>query len=329
MNKTRVILAASGGAIALAVLVMAFFAWCAFSDKTAAFQGDEENDGLETVVGQISSLTSKKPFPSPANAKQIEANRSAVEAWYAAVRQDAARGDWAPVGADTPAQFKELVGQDAKRLMATTNATGEAIIKPDFGFGPFKEYLGDKMPAKSELPRLQRQWHDLMSLTELLVGRGIVRLSDFQVVGQKPESASEPKAKKRGAKPAGADESSDKPSVETYKFAFACRPAAFVGIVRDLSFQERFTVVENFTFAHERDAIAEHLGGDEKKDAAASAGGRRARRRAAAAAEPKEEKARSSTAFDPAADSTLNVELTVSVHDFRSLEDDGKKEESK
>lgn len=324
MNKTRIILAVSGGVIGLAVLVAAFFTWSAFSDKTAAFEGDEESDGLETVVGQLSGLMSKKPFPSPENARQIEANRQALEDWYAAVRQRAACGDWRPVDAGTPAQFKELVGQEAKRMLAATNAAGTAVLAADFGFGPFKDYLGDKMPTKDELGRLQRQWHDLTSLVRLLVDGGVLRLSDLQVVEQKKQEAApaqDGRAKNR--KKAVSDEAGDAPSVETYKLSFSCPPAAFVGIVRELSFQDRFSVVEDFTFAHARDAIEEALKVDEKKETAA--GGRRARRRAAVAtSEPKDEKPRVSTAFDPETDSTLDVNLTVSIYDFRSLEDDEK-----
>ena len=63
MNKTKTILAVSGGVIGLAILVMAYFTWDAFARKSAAFEGDEENEGLVTYVNRVSTLLGKKPAP--------------------------------------------------------------------------------------------------------------------------------------------------------------------------------------------------------------------------------------------------------------------------
>ena len=94
MNKTRIILASTGGVIAVGVLVAAYFLWSAFSKKTAAFEGNEESDGLETVVGQVASLMNKKPYPDKANEKKLQANCQTFEDWYQGVRSVAAAGDW-------------------------------------------------------------------------------------------------------------------------------------------------------------------------------------------------------------------------------------------
>ena len=81
MNKTRIILASTGGVIAVGVLVAAYFLWSAFSKKTAACEGNEESDGLVTVVGQVASLMNKKPYPDKANEKKLQVNCQTFEDW--------------------------------------------------------------------------------------------------------------------------------------------------------------------------------------------------------------------------------------------------------
>lgn len=325
MNKSRIILASTGGVIGVGVLASAFFLWNAFSKKTAAFEGDEAGDGLETVVSQMATLMNKKPYPDQANEKQLQANRQAFEEWTRSVRSVAAEGDWLADGDCTPAQFKEIIGRDAKALSDPTKRDPAAIVAPDFAFGPFKDYLADKMPAKDELPRLQREWYDITSLIRLLATNGVIRLTDVQVVERKePEVDAKAKAKLKMKAKAKAANEEPEPSVETYRLAFQARPAALVGVVRDLSFQRRFTVVDSFGFTRERDAIAQAFGMGEKKEAAAVSGGRRRRRPSAAESEKPAEKSASGVVFDPETDATLNVELTVSVYDFRTLEGDEK-----
>ena len=322
MNKTRIILSATGGVVALAVLTMAYFTWSAFSEKAAAFEGDEENDGLETVVGEVRSLLGKKPFPSKDNKRRIDANRQTVEEWTASARKNASRGDWCADPDCSPAQFKEAIVREAKAI--------GPIVAEDFSFGPFKDYLADKMPTKDQLADLQRQWQDITSLIRLLATNGVTRLADLQVVEPQAEESAKPapmqKSRASSKNKAAAPAVGDKPSVKTYRLTFTAKPAAFVGVIRTLSFQERFTVVEGFGFTRERDVLAEALGGEEKKDAPAATG-RRGRRRAQAREDrqnDEEKNSRGSVAFDPETDAALKVDLTVSVYDFRSLEDDEK-----
>ena len=327
MNKSRIILSVTGGVIALATLTLAFFTWCAFSDRTAAFEGDGENEGLETVVGQMSGLMNKKPYPSAANKKRIDANVQALEDWYVSVRRAAAKGDWCADSECTTAQFKETIVRGAKAVSALTGADGKPFVPSEFTFGPFKDYLADKMPTKEQLARLQRQWYDFQSFVRLLSTNGVVRLTDFQSVAQEGPK-DEVKVKTKVKAKAKESEDGRQPSAETYLLTFLANPAAMLDIVRVLSFQDRFTVVENLAFARERDVIGEVLGGEEKKESAAPAGGRRGRRRVVVE-EPKEggeKKEGGSVVFDPERDATLNVTLRVSVYDFRSLEDDEKGE---
>lgn len=324
MNKSKIILCAVGGVFAIAVGVLGFFAYDAFSSKNAALvEGDDEGHaGLDSVVRQIASLSAKSPYPSRENAARIAGNKQAVGGWVRAVRDVAARGDWCPDASCTPAQFKEQIGREAKLFLARTNTTGEAFLPPEFAFGSFREYLGEKMPARDRLARLQRQWHDMSSLLTLLSTNGVLKVTDLQVVEQ-AAAADDEKAKGRPKARAKAKDGGAKPpAIETYKLSFLALPSVFVQVVRDLSFRERFTVVDDFVFTRERDAVFEALGGDKKKESASKRKGKS--RWAKEQEETPEDEKTKGMVFDPAKDSTLKVEMTVSVYDFRSLEDDEK-----
>lgn len=338
MNKTRIILAATGGVLALVVLVMAAMTWLAFSARTAAFEGDDETEGLEGVVERVAKLMAKKPFPSAENKKRLEENVQTVAAWCSILHKQAASGDWCADATCTPAQFKEQLAKDAKAILARTGGAATPIVKPDFAFGPFKDYLADKMPSKEELASLQRQWFDIVSLIDVLATNGVTEVTDLQLVKRKEEAddgkpAKGARAKRPAKKAAKAQTDLKKPSVETYRLSFLARPQAFAAVVAQLSFQERFTVVDSFGFVREHDAIAEAFGGGDKKEAGPSAGGRRGRRRGAraeaASADGKDGEKKNAVVFNPETDSSFKVEMTVSVYDFRSLEDDDEKGASK
>lgn len=338
MNKTRIILAATGGVLALAVLVMAIFTWLAFSERTEALGDGEEGGGLAETVSAVERLLAKKPFPSVENRKRLEANRQVVDDWCTSVRKEISCGDWCAPAGCTPAQFKEQIAADVKTLLARKGVglDGSPIVKPDFTFGPFKDYLADKMPAAAQLPKLQRQWYDLMSLIELLSTNGVEQIVDIQVVSRvaaeeetaaKNVKAKSGKAKLRGgASAAKVKPGASEPSIETYRLIFIAKPSAFVSALQELSFQDRFTVVESFGFVRERDAIAEALGSSEKSEKTVTTSGRRGRRRTvqerSVGAEQNEEGPRQTVIFDPGADAKVKVDLTVSVYDFRSLEAD-------
>ena len=331
MNKSKIILCAVGGVFVIAVGVLGYLAYDAFSSKSAALtEGDDEgNAGLESVVGQIVSLSGKTPYPSDLNARRLTDNRQEVADWIKSVREFAARGDWCPDASCTPAQFKEQIGREAKLFLARTDGKGAAFLKPDFAFGPFRDYLGEKMPARDKLAILQRQWYDLSSLLTLLATNGVQQVVDAQVVeraGDPEEAKGKAKGKaKSKAKGKAKDGGEKQPSVETYRLTFLAAPSVLVQVVRDLSFRTRFTIVDGFAFTRERDAVFQALEADRKRDAAPKGGGRsRPRGRSKdKAEEPKEELAKGPV-FDPSTDSVLKAELTVSVYDFRTLEDDEK-----
>ena len=342
MNKTKMILAGTGGAIGLVVLVMAFLTWRAWSEKTAAIEGDDEEgiDGLETVMSKaqgLSSLTAKHPvFPSAASVTEIDSNRTAVAEWQKEAMKLASSGDRA-YAATTPAAFKTFIVSDAKRLMSLPGKVAGLLMKPDFAFGPFKAYIAEgKMPADAELKELQRRWDDVATLAETLAACGVSELTDVQFKDAKAAEPT-PEADARGKKQrpnrkANADGKAEAkgPSAYTYVISFATKPAGFVKVMNALTTSERFVAVDGFTFSRTKDAVAEALGGDEKKNEAKQATGRRGRRRAAVVEEKKEDDnaKKSGIVTDPILDDPIAVVMTVTVYDYRSLEEEPETDEA-
>lgn len=341
MNKTKMILAGTGGAIGLVVLVLAFLVWQAFSAKTAAIEGDDEEgtDGLETVESKAQTLSRKPIYPCAASVTAIEQNQNSLVDWCKEGLTLAVRGD-KTFPKTTPAQFKTDIVTDAKRLMALPGGVMGKLVKPDFAFGPFKDYIVEgKMPSEAELAELQRKWDDVATITEMLSTNGVVELVDVQFKAKAPEAAAEDKrdARGRGDRRKGTAKSNNRTIDQSinsfsYVFTFAARPSAFVKTLNDLEQCERFVTVDGFSFVRPGDVIAEALGGDEKKAAEQASGGRRGRRGrrrgdvAAPVAEDRDgtekENGKNGIVTDPLLDAPMTVTMTVSVHDFRSLEED-------
>ena len=347
MNKTKMILAGIGGAIGLVVLVLAFLVWQAFSAKTAAIEGDDEEgtDGLETVESRAQTLSRKSVYPSAASLKAIAANQEVVDDWCKEGLALASRGDRV-YPKTTPAQFKTDLVKDARRLSDLPGLADGKLVKPDFAFGPFKDYIVEgKMPAEAELAELQRKWDDVMTITEMLATNGVSELVDVQFAAAKKDEAGEVKDKrdrgdKRDRRKGSAQ--SNNPTIQqsnnsfSYVFTFAARPSAFIRALNDFGSCERFITVDAFTLSHPSDVIADRLGGDEKKQAEAQTSGRRGRRGrrgndvAAPVAEDGDgtEKGKNRIVTDPLLDAPMTVTVTVTVSDFRSLEENGEKGEA-
>ena len=329
MNKSKIILASTGGVIGIAVLGMAFFVWSSFSAKVAAVEGDDEgNDGLDTVVSAAQSLSRKPIFPSVQSVNAIESNATLVTEWKDEAVKLAAVGDRI-FEKTTTAAFKAFIVDDAKRLSSLPGAVNGVLVKSDFAFGPFKGYIAEgKMPADSQLAELQRRWDDVVTVTEVLAKSGIAELVDVQFKAKEAPKEEETAKVAKGRRPARRNaaavekKATVEPAAFSYVFVFNTRPAGFVKVLNALETSERFVVVEDFSFVRERDVIAEALGGDEKKQAASSGRrGRRGRRAAFEEEEKKEEEPKGGIITDPVLDAPFKVTMTVTVYDFRSLED--------
>ena len=339
MDKTKIILASTGGVIGVAVLVMGFFTWSAFSDKAKALEGDEEEgtSGLEETISKAESLSRKPVYPCKESETALTSNRNEVVTWQEDAKALATRGDrfYEPT---TPPAFKAFIVADAKRLVELPGGVGGKLAKPDFAFGPFKSYIVEgKLPETAQLAELQRKWDDVATVTELLSSNGVFELRDVQFVEVK-EAPKEDESKAKGKARAKSKAKAKRESVpettltsHSYVFAFSAKPSAFVRTVNALSTVERFITVESFAFSRAQDVVAEALGSDEKKEASASARtGRRGRRNRTEEAKPAEKDAKAEkkgqVVTDPAEDDPLLVTMRVAVGDFGSLE---QKEEEK
>ena len=336
MNKNRMILAVAGGVTGLAVLVAAYFTWSSWAAKSAAIDGDDESEGLEAVVAKAERLSRAPVYPCAESVKATEGNAAQLAEWMAGARRLAARGDRV-FQKTTPPAFKTFIVQDAKRLVSLPGSAAGQLAQPDFAFGPFKGYIaGGDLPSDAQLAELQRRWDDVAVVTETLAASGIGELTDVQFkVAEKPKE--EPQQNVRGnrrqaKKPAKKAAQEDKAPVGavasfSYVFSFTAKPHALVKAVNALETCERFISVDDFSFRRERDAIAEALGGDEKKADAVQAGGRRRRRGGVAPSplvEEKKDDAKSGIVTDPLLDAPFAVTMTVTVHDFGSLEEGDK-----
>jgi len=338
MNKTKLMLAATGGAIGLAVLVMAYFTWGAFSAKTVALEGDDEEGtpGLETVLSRARTLSRKPIYPCAASLTALESNRTVLVEWQKEAKKLAARGDRV-YEKTTPAAFKEFLVSDAKRLSALPGSVAGVLVKPDFSFGPFSDYIsGGKMPAESELADLQRKWDDVATVVETLASCGVAELTDVSfaaaVVAPVETSTDNKKNKKpqrkQTQKPKQSNNQTTNPASFSYVFSFTTRPTAFVKVLNAFVLSERFITVEGFSVSRPKDVIVEALGGEEKQ-ASASTAGRRRRRGAAAETKEEEGKSKNGIVTDPLLDDPFVVVLKLSVRDFRSLEEEKSEEVTK
>ena len=340
MNKTKMILAVIGGAIGIVVLALGFLVWRSTVAKTAALEGDDEEgtEGLESVVSTAESLSRSPIYPCVESETAIESNRTALADWSEEAKRHLARGDrfFTPV---TPAAFKSFIGSDAKRLKALPGAVQGRLAKPEFAFGPFKDYIDEgKMPADSELAGLQRKWDDVATVTELLATNGIAELLDVQFKGAEASAAAtaqDRSGKKKARKPAAAVKKDAAPTALpapcTYVFTFAAKPASLIRVINALEVGERFTVVESLAFERAKD-IADVLNADEKDEAKKTSGRGRRRGRNRVEEEKEEsedEKSKNRLVTDPQMDGPLTVTLTVAVYDFRTLEEEEEKGASK
>ena len=316
MNKSKIILASVGGAALVASLVLAYFIWSAFSDKS------EREGDLEGAISSADRLSRLPVYPGEEGIRAYKENAETYAAWREAAVKTASAGDMA-FEATTPPAFKAFLVDDARRLSALPGAVDGRLVKEDFPFG-FKDYItGGVLPAQADLARLQREWHDVSTVVEALAKCGVAEVVDVAMAAPAPvQKEEQPKKKgKKGKKQQGDAASAEGPAVTCFKVEFRTRPAGLVNAVNEFITSPRFVVVDEFSFAREKDDIAEALGGDPAKKQQEPSRGRRGRRGRSEEEEPQADAGKaSSVAFDPLSASLLRVVMSFSVYDFRSLE---------
>jgi len=337
MNKSQMILAAIGGTVVLGALVLGYFIWDASSVKA------ERAETLEDNVSAAGNLMKKLPMkPVKSELSVYEKNGAAYGEWRAEAEKIASRGDLV-FEKTTPAVLKTSIVGEARKIADLPGCFNGKFVKPDFHFG-FKDYItGGALPPDDavQLKRLQREWNDVSTVLKTIAECGgadagvvDVRMGAMKQVKVEGEGEDEAKAKKGKAKKQAkkkvkvkgegegggeGEEGAEGPAVTSFTVEFMVRPSGLVKAVNAFATGTRFVVVENCTFAREKDDLAEALGGDAKKTE--QSGSSRRRRRQQAQEEQKQE-AKGGMVTDPATASLLKVSMAVSVYDFGSLEED-------
>lgn len=343
MNKSKLALAVTGGATLVASLAAGFFLLQAFNAKTVALDGDMEEgiDGLAAVMQKATSLSRKPVYPCEKSVKEYEAKRDKFNEWRADALTVASRGD-RTYNKTSSAAFKEFIFEESKRLSSLPGSANGALMKPDFPFGPFREFiLEGKLPPESRLSILQRQWDDITFLIETLAKAGVLEITAIESKPAQKISAEKASAapKKRSAKKMRtqrkkeqAEESTEaEVSAERYAFTFLAKPDAFVRVLDEFNVSERFVTVESFSFLKTSDFLIDAISYSKKDAAEASSRGRSSSRRSSRRRAGKEEEEKTSTlspreqalkvgvVSDPAYEAPLTVSITLTIRDFGSL----------
>ena len=320
LSKNQLIMIAIGGVTVVAVLVLGFLAFGAFSANSEA---DEE---LQIASDSVRQMYRAKISPDAKSVTAIVSNKTAFAEWRESARAVVSDGDIAPVSGVDEASFKQQMVDDAHEMVKLPGGVEGAIVRSDFTFG-FKEFIsGGELPAKDKLPQLQRQWADIKLIVGQLSACGVTELVKIEptvnpdAVAAAQAALAAQNTKKNNRKSA----EPEKPAFtrECYALEFRARPLALVKTVNAFATDARFVVVDSMDFARSGDMILAAIAADEKKPAAADDGGSRRRRRPVAAAEEPAaegvEKVRHGLVNSPELEAPFTVKMTVSTYDFGS-----------
>ncbi len=320
MNKSKIILSAIGGAALVAVLVLGYLAFSAWSERTTLAED------LDIAKQNVQRMNAAKVPPVEASVKAIDGNRDKLTTWRGEALALASRGDAETKAGVTAAAFKQEMVDDARDLAKLPGTANGALVAEGFGFG-FKDIItGGSMPDAdaAKLARLQRQWSEIKLFVRTLADCGVSELTGVAAIGKPaaaPEPAARPSRAGRRAKSPETKSAARAPDGQAYELKFLAKPAAFVRVLNALGSSERFVTVDDFSFLRADDALASVLGGGKDKTAAGARKGGRRRRGAAIetpGAENQEETAKKGLVTDPATAAPLAVTLKLSTFDFGS-----------
>ncbi len=326
MSKTKIILIAIGGIIALATIALLVLICIAFSSRS------EQAEELDISRSDAERLVHLPIYPGPAGVRALESNRMDFVSWSTDARALAARGDQA-FERTTPPAFKTFLVEEARRLSELPGTVEGKLVKPGFAFG-FAEYISaGVMPKEEDLPRLQREWYDVSTVIAALAVTGVTEIAEVTMQAEpkaSDEDARKTNKNKRKNKAKVEAAASSLPNVTRFTVTFKAQPQGIVNAVNALAASPRFIVIDDLTFFHETDALASALDGDKKDEANSRRASRR--RRSAVSSEnatgfgaANGEGANSETnavriVSDPSKALPFKVSMRFSVYDFRTKE---------
>lgn len=317
LSKNQIVLIALGCVTVVAVAVLGFLAFGAFSENSDAAEE------LDLSTQSVRQMCRAKIPPSAQSVTEINSNRTALADWRESLLAVISDGDKAPAAGIDEASFKQQMVDDARELAKLPGGVEGAIVAADFTFG-FKAYIsGGELPEKARLPQLQRQWADIKLLVGRLSDCGVTELVKIEPTAN-PAAVQEPRQDSRKPNRRNRAAEEEKPAFtrECYALEFRARPLALVKAVNAFATDSRFIVVDALSFSRPGDMIASALAGDEKQGTtSASSGGRRRRRgiveaESEAEAAPEAEKFRRGLINSPETEAPFMVRMTVSTYDF-------------
>lgn len=315
MNKNQIAMAAIGGAGALAAAVFGVLVW---------LEGDTQEE-LRDNLEANRAKRARYAHAVKATEDAHKANGEAAKKWAGAAYGFAGtQGSWRRDPSQEPAAFKQQMMEEARAISKLPKDAAAKIVKEGFPFG-FNAYINEgAMPKRDDLPKLQREWDDIVRICHILVDCGVAELTGVSVAeAEAPAETPRPGARRAQQKKDPADAY---PSAkESYVVTFLARPAALVGVLNALATDNRFFAVSDLVFEQPNDPLLMMLGGDKEKE---KQGGRRGRRRRGAVEEEEKplegeaaEIARKGLVTDPAVCAPFAVSMKISTLDFSPKED--------
>ena len=325
ISKNQIVMLSIGGVSLVVSAVLGYLAFDAYSAKSKAAESSESN------TAAVRSLLGAAISPDPASVAAVNKNRDALAGWTEAAVSTVAAGDRVIDADVNEAAFKQKLVDEARTLSNLPGGADGKIMKDVSALGFPDFVVGDKLPEKDQLPRLQRLWGDVCTFVKVLSDCGVIEVVRIDPgIAKQPQAAAEPKdAKKpKKRKKKGAEEEKPAYTEEKYVVEFRTRPAALVKAVNALATCERFIVVEALDFSREGDTIGKALGEGDKRGAGAEQQSSRPRRRRRGAAEAEfgadaaEQEgaadADKGIVNDPAKEDPFLVRASIATYDFGS-----------
>ncbi|MBO5904909.1 MAG: Amuc_1100 family pilus-like protein [Kiritimatiellae bacterium] len=227
---------------------------------------------LRDKIAQERSSCAQKRGISSQVAKKAEEARKALSEKALAAYDYVSTNDLQVAKVIEGAKLQNLMNADYERFKKLPEGTSRKIIKEDFAFGKFGDYIKGKVPSKEEAQLLSRQWNDVSILADILVDAGATELTDVKVITPKKEEPTNTNQRGRAsrgrnvANTANADNAKYASENESYEITFLARPAALVKFLNLIASSKRFFAVDSLKFEQVGDPLLQAIGADSKEE---------------------------------------------------------------
>ncbi len=178
---------------------------------------------------------------------------------------------YAQSGIPTADALQKMMHDGAERFKKLPADAARKIVKHDFGFGSFADYIKGTVPNKADVPVLYRRWCDVQRITEILLESRATELTGVKVVVKAAVEEEKPRnwrARSNDRKPAASAAQKYPCQEETYEIEFVASPSALSAVITALAADKRFFVVDSLKFAQSTDALIQALGESKGADGA-------------------------------------------------------------